>query len=321
MRIARQRDPARRAGHPDHRLEPRSAAGSGRADVSGAAAGRARAHGERRDAVALGSGAIVHGARATAETRLHADRTRSARRRRALRAGRGHSARAGARGRADALAVDAGNQQAAAQPVHAADRRRPRAARAPADAAGARRVVVRPPVGQREAAVRASGRLRRRLRSCRPPRRSAAWIRSMPEDVLDLVHVARRQVARHGPRNATANRGTGCWKRSATSGSRRWRKRGEQAAPTRSAIATIICVVAKAARRWDCRGRSKPEWTRRLETELDNLRAAIALSLGRRNGSHSRGEVRSRAAGFPFPARLFHARAASTSMPRSPSPA
>ncbi len=74
MRVARQRDPESGARRADHRLEPRSAARSRRADLSGTAAGVALFHRERRDPVAIGSRATIHGARAIAEARFHADR-------------------------------------------------------------------------------------------------------------------------------------------------------------------------------------------------------------------------------------------------------
>ena len=114
---------------------------------------------------------------------LHADRARRAGRRRALRAPRRHSARAGARGRADALAVDRRDQRAAARSLQAADRRQSRRARAPADAARAGELVVRPAAGTRADAARPAERIRRRIRPRGGGgrlRRGAARVRGRP---------------------------------------------------------------------------------------------------------------------------------------------
>ena len=145
------------------RDQPRGAAYSRRANLSGPAARGAGPQGRRRSPASFGSGAAVRGAGATSEAELHADRTRRSGRCRNLRAARRHPACAGTRGRADALAVDRRDQYKAARPLQAAHRRQSRRARAAADAARARELVVRSAAGTRADAARPPERIRRRF--------------------------------------------------------------------------------------------------------------------------------------------------------------
>ena len=187
VRASRQCAAAERAGRPDPRDQPRGAAHSGRADLPGAAARGARAQGRRRGPSAFRSRAAVRRARAAAEAELRSDRARGAGGRRALRPARGHPAGARAGGGAAALDVGRRDQRAAQRSLQAADRRQSRGAGAPADAARARRVVVRSPARKREGPARPAERFRRRLRS---RRRRGGLRRRAPlaaDDVLDLV--------------------------------------------------------------------------------------------------------------------------------------
>ncbi len=183
--IARVREPGRRVArrraqgpHPRH--QPRGAAHPRRADLPRPSAGGARSQCGRRGPASLGSGAAFRRTRTAAEARLPADRARRAGDRRDLRATRRHSACAGTGGGPHAIVVDRRDQRAAARSLQAAHRRKPRRAGAPADAARAGKLVVRSAAGTGADAARPAERVRRRLRSFRRPKRSAARTRSSP---------------------------------------------------------------------------------------------------------------------------------------------
>ena len=167
-------------------------------------------------AAAVGRGATLRRARAAAEAELPAHRARRPGRRRALRAARRHSARARARRGAHAVALGRRDQRAAERPLQAADRRQPRRAGAPADAACARELVVRPAAGARADAARPAERVRRRLR----PRRGRGGLRRRAAESRRRdrpAGLAGREIAGHGRAGRRRSRATGCSRRSASS--------------------------------------------------------------------------------------------------------
>ncbi len=199
------------------------------------------------------------------------------------------------------------------------DRRRPRAARAPADAARAGRVVVRPLDRQREAPVRPARRLRRRLRPAGRRgglRRGSAHARrrARPRDV------ARRQVARHGPRDgrrvALPDAGDAARVRRSKALGKRGEQRRDRDAPLRPLPRDREGGEQRAAGPGATRnGRagSKPSST----TCAPRSRSRFG---GGTDPDHRR-EVRGRAAGIPASCADTRPRAASTFTPRSRCPA
>ena len=91
--------------------------------------------------------------------------------------------------------------------------------------------------------------------------------------------------------------------------------RGELAA-TATRHCDHFLTVAKAGNR-GIKGREQARWTRRLEAELDNLRAAIALALGGGVDPVLVGEVRSGTSGILVSCAATRPRDAATSAPRS----
>ena len=155
----------RPAAAPAH-LEPRRAACQRRTDLcrSAAAGARPAARPDRPGwAGAAACGAAFCRACAGAPQRLRLRRRAGPRGGRAGDAARGHPAGPGAGGGAGALLVGGRHQHAPEGPLQIADRRQPRAAATPTDAARAGRLVLRPAGAGRADAAAAPGRVQRRL--------------------------------------------------------------------------------------------------------------------------------------------------------------
>ena len=143
-----------------------------------------------------------------------------------------------------------------------------------------------------------------------------------PDDVLDLVTLAGREVAGHGRAGRRRSRATDCSRRSASSRTSTCSKRyghagddpgicqGALGRPRRrrrdrGAALRLFLRVCKDDPRTSCSAPSRRSGRVRAEAELDNLRAAIALALSRRRRSGDGGQVRSRVDALPDAARLL----------------
>ena len=334
LRRARRRAAARGARTAHRRDQPRGAAHRGEQTYPVLPLKPPDAYGRRRRAAALGGRAAVRRARAAAEAGLHADRARRARAWPQLCA------------RLDGipLALELAAARMRSLSIHEINARlhdrfklltggsrvaleRQQTLRALVE------LVVRPAAGARADAARPR-------RACSPggfdleaaeavcgadpldPTTSstcwARWSRNRWSWSSRARRVALR-AAGDDPRVRARALGEALRLRGTV---REWRRSAWSTAttspPRRGGIATTSSTSRR--RRDKTEGVEQGFWMARLERELDNLRAAIALSLTARSTTRHRGEVRGGADALPRCCAATRRRRATTSAPRSRCP-
>ena len=115
--------------------------------------------------------------------------------------------------------------------------------------------------------------------------RPSARLSDADDDVLDGLGALVDQSLVRRMRRRAASRASPCWRRSASSAWSGWRERGEDARAREAHAAYFLRLAEAAGPHLEGVLGDQARWIARMDTEWDNMRAAIAWFLARGDGT------------------------------------